>query len=183
MNQKFGHPLPFDDEEDEFGFDEGYSELASDLREYADEDDGEFDGLQLPAVIATVSPLQPTNLPPPPPASNRSAAKKEGAALNTKRAPGGRPFFLKQSPCELLARNRLANCLPAALEQFQQRLRILLRRTGRALAGKSCRRRAFSVASADGDELHQFQRHLITIILLTRFRLGCFFVCHNSRLD
>lgn len=75
MDQTLWSSLPFDDDDDEFGFDEGYAELASELSEYADDDD-EFDEFDRtsgapPAVQA------PPPLPVNPTPRKRSAAKKK----------------------------------------------------------------------------------------------------------
>ncbi len=78
MDERSCYTLPFDDDDDEFGFEEGHAELASDLHEYADEDDEEFDEFEQagiavePATEAGVKPaLSPTKA-----TAKKSVAKK-----------------------------------------------------------------------------------------------------------
>lgn len=81
------------------------------------------------------------------------------------------------------ALDRLFHRLTASVEEFQQRIGILLRCPRGVLSASESRGRgSLSVAGALGDKLHQVKCDLVSIILLFPFFLGCYFVCHIFRL-
>ena len=76
---------PFDDDDDDFAFELGHEELAAEIREYADDDDDEFDDSERIALRVTLPPPA-VRRPPPTPVQARPSAKKIPAKPAAKKA-------------------------------------------------------------------------------------------------
>ena len=69
MDETFWYTHPFDDDDDDFGFESGNAELASEIREYSDDEDDEFDASERASVtILTPVAARPRSMPAPTPA-------------------------------------------------------------------------------------------------------------------
>jgi len=89
---------PFDEDDDDFSFDEGYAELAAEIREYADDDDDEFEEDERIGLNPPARPL-PVAVGPPPakvaarkkvaskPVLTKTAVKKAAPKKQTSRPP------------------------------------------------------------------------------------------------
>ena len=91
---------PFDDDDDDFAFELGHEELEAEIREYADDDDDEFDSQR--AGLPILPPAPPARRLPAPsrPAASPIAAAKKAAAIK----PPDTPVAAKPRSPKILAK-------------------------------------------------------------------------------